>query len=236
MTPRPDLASFHSFITAVVRYIRLEARTKEVITPPSCYSSQHLNSTTRQEGHAADMPNSQEGPDPEGHAGPGVSDHRDSFATRAIHVGSAPDPVTGAIIPGLHTATTYKQYGVGKPIVSLCSCLTAVLRHPHQGLTKQGGHDYSRGSNPTRTALESLLTSLETCPDSYTSVDGHDDASGGEALVFASGSAATAAMAYWASLQRSEGGGGGSDGVKGGGGHVLAVNDCVSMNAWSGAA
>lgn len=36
-------------------------------------------------------------------------------------------------------------------------------------------------------------------------------------------------MAYWASLQRSEGGGGGEDGVKGGGGHVLAVNDCVSL-------
>lgn len=35
-------------------------------------------------------------------------------------------------------------------------------------------------------------------------------------------------MAYWASLQKSEGGGGGTDGVKGGGGHILAVNDCVS--------
>ena len=59
-----------------------------------------------------------EGPSPNGHAGDGVQDHRDSFATRAIHVGSAPDPVTGAIIPALHTATTYKQSGVGKPIVS----------------------------------------------------------------------------------------------------------------------
>lgn len=60
----------------------------------------------------------QEGPSANGHAGNGVREHKDSFATRAIHVGSAPDPVTGAIIPGLHTATTYKQSGVGKPIVS----------------------------------------------------------------------------------------------------------------------
>lgn len=58
------------------------------------------------------------GPSTNGHAGNEVQEHRDSFFTRAIHVGSAPDPVTGAIIPGLHTATTYKQSGVGKPIVS----------------------------------------------------------------------------------------------------------------------
>lgn len=58
-----------------------------------------------------------EGPSPNGHAGDQT--HQDSFFTRVIHVGSAPDPVTGAIIPALHTATTYKQSGVGKPIVRI---------------------------------------------------------------------------------------------------------------------
>ena len=48
-----------------------------------------------------------------------------------------------------------------------------------------------------------------------------DDA---ESLVFASGSAATAAMCSWISLPKVEGGD--SDGH--GGGHVLAVNDVVS--------
>lgn len=52
--------------------------------------------------------------------------------------------------------------------------------------------------------------------------------------MFASGSAATAAIAYWAALQRKEGGGGGADGVSGGGGHVLAVNDCVSGRVMGG--
>jgi hypothetical protein len=38
----------------------------------------------------------------------------DGFTTRSIHVGSEPDATTGAVVPGLHVATTYKQYGVGK--------------------------------------------------------------------------------------------------------------------------
>ena len=38
----------------------------------------------------------------------------DGFTTRSIHIGSAPDANTGAVVPGLHVATTYKQYGVGK--------------------------------------------------------------------------------------------------------------------------
>jgi cystathionine gamma-lyase len=42
----------------------------------------------------------------------------DGFVTRSIHVGSRPDPSTGAVVPGLHVATTYKQYGVGKHHVS----------------------------------------------------------------------------------------------------------------------
>lgn len=70
------------------------------------------------------------------------------------------------------------------------------------------------------------MTSLETSPISATSESSHEDVSGGDACVFASGSAATAAMVYWVSLQREEGGAGG-DG-KGGGGHILAINDVVS--------
>jgi len=42
----------------------------------------------------------------------------DSFSTRAIHVGSTPDPVTGAVIPPLSLSTTYAQAGVGTAKVS----------------------------------------------------------------------------------------------------------------------
>lgn len=51
-----------------------------------------------------------------GHAnGHGRPDGKaDGFTTRSIHIGSEPDAHTGAVVPGLHVATTYKQYGVGK--------------------------------------------------------------------------------------------------------------------------
>jgi cystathionine gamma-lyase len=117
----------------------------------------------------------------------------DGYSTRAIHVGSEPDPTTGAVVPSLSVATTFLQDGVDR----------------HRG------HDYSRSSNPTRSLLEGLLTSLET-----------GDSRGSDSLVFASGSAATAAIASWVSLSADEGGAGGKDGT-GGGGHVLAVNDVV---------
>lgn len=94
-------------------------------------------------------------------------------------------------------------------------------------LTTQG-FEYSRSDNPTRAALEQLLTSLET---ESSSASASADGQKGEGLVFASGSAATAAIAFWAALQKKEGGGGGRDGVSGGGGHVLAVNDVVSLSA-----
>jgi cystathionine beta-lyase/cystathionine gamma-synthase len=44
--------------------------------------------------------------------------HADHYATRAIHIGSEPDPTTGAVIPSLSVATTFKQTGVGKHKVS----------------------------------------------------------------------------------------------------------------------
>lgn len=38
--------------------------------------------------------------------------HVDGFGTRAIHVGSEPDPETGAVIPSISLSTTFKQDGV----------------------------------------------------------------------------------------------------------------------------
>lgn len=40
------------------------------------------------------------------------------FATRAIHIGSEPDPSTGAVVPSLSVATTFKQDGINKTRVS----------------------------------------------------------------------------------------------------------------------
>jgi cystathionine gamma-synthase len=62
------------------------------------------------------------------------------FATRAIHAGQDPDPTTGSVIVPIHATSTYAQDGVG-------------------GL--RGGYEYSRTGNPTRTALQECLASLE---------------------------------------------------------------------------
>ena len=62
------------------------------------------------------------------------------FSSLAIHVGSEPDPTTGAVVPPIYATSTYKQDGVG-------------------GL--RGGYEYSRSANPTRTALEDCFASLE---------------------------------------------------------------------------
>jgi len=62
------------------------------------------------------------------------------FETRAIHVGQAPDPATGAVIVPIHQTSTYAQPAPGE----------------HKGF------DYSRTANPTRRALESCLASLES--------------------------------------------------------------------------
>ena len=61
------------------------------------------------------------------------------FETRAIHDGQEPDPATGAIITPIYQTSTYVQEAVGV----------------HKG------YDYSRVGNPTRTALETALASLE---------------------------------------------------------------------------
>jgi cystathionine gamma-synthase len=62
------------------------------------------------------------------------------FETRAIHEGQEPDPATGALITPIYQTSTYLQEGVGK----------------------NKGYDYSRSGNPTRTALETCLASLES--------------------------------------------------------------------------
>ncbi len=79
------------------------------------------------------------------------------FATRAIHAGQDADPATGATVVPIYATSTYTQTGIGE----------------HKG------YEYSRSGNPTRTALETALASLE----------------GGErGLAFASGLAATTAV------------------------------------------
>jgi cystathionine gamma-lyase len=61
------------------------------------------------------------------------------FRTRAIHVGNAADPQTGAVVPPIHLAATFVQPGAGV----------------------WGEFDYSRSGNPTRKAFETTLASLE---------------------------------------------------------------------------
>jgi cystathionine beta-lyase/cystathionine gamma-synthase len=62
------------------------------------------------------------------------------FETRAIHEGQDPDPTTGALSVPIYQTSTYAQQGVGE----------------HKG------YDYARGANPTRTALQVCLASLES--------------------------------------------------------------------------
>ena len=69
-----------------------------------------------------------------------MSDAQDrGFATRAIHVGQEPDPTTGAVNVPIYQTSTYAQPRLGE----------------HKG------YEYARSGNPTRTALELCLASLE---------------------------------------------------------------------------
>jgi len=68
-----------------------------------------------------------------------MSEENYSFATRAIHVGQEPDPVTGAVIPPISLATTFKQKAAGV----------------------HTGFEYSRTGNPTRNNFEKAVASLE---------------------------------------------------------------------------
>ncbi len=62
------------------------------------------------------------------------------FETRAVHAGQPIDPQTGAVMTPVYFTSTYAQTEPGKPI---------------------GGYEYSRTHNPTRTALQDNLASLE---------------------------------------------------------------------------
>ncbi|OXA99454.1 cystathionine gamma-synthase [Flavobacterium pectinovorum] len=77
------------------------------------------------------------------------------FNTKVIHGGQHHDPSTGAVMPPVYQTSTYIQTSPGQPL---------------------GDYEYSRASNPTRTALENALASIEN---------------GSRGLAFSSGLAAT---------------------------------------------
>jgi cystathionine gamma-synthase len=81
------------------------------------------------------------------------------FETRAIHAGQQPDPATGAVIVPIYATSTFAVGEEGEA----------------------AGYEYSRSGNPTRTALQDALASLE----------GVDPATGGGGIATASGMAAT---------------------------------------------
>jgi len=80
------------------------------------------------------------------HSGDGAG-----FATRAIHAGQEPDPLTGAVVPPVVMASTFTQDGVGN------------LR---------GGYEYARAANPTRDALQTQLASLEGASHAFSFASG----------------------------------------------------------------
>ncbi|MBM4444402.1 MAG: PLP-dependent transferase [Chloroflexi bacterium] len=61
------------------------------------------------------------------------------FETLAIHSAGGPDPATGALIPPIYQTSTFVFEDVGRT----------------------RGYDYSRTSNPTRSALEETIAALE---------------------------------------------------------------------------
>jgi cystathionine beta-lyase/cystathionine gamma-synthase len=67
------------------------------------------------------------------------TDSEKGFATRAVHAGQAPDPLSGAVMTPIYQTSTYVQEGLG--------------RHK--------GYEYARTQNPTREALERCVASLE---------------------------------------------------------------------------
>jgi cystathionine beta-lyase/cystathionine gamma-synthase len=78
------------------------------------------------------------------------------FNTKTIHGGQHHDPSTGAVMPPVYQTSTFVQNSPGKPL--------------------NPDYEYSRASNPTRTALENALASIEN---------------GTRGLAFSSGLAAT---------------------------------------------
>jgi cystathionine gamma-synthase len=73
------------------------------------------------------------------------------FSTRAVHAGQDPDATTGAVIPPIHVTSTYLQDGVGN---------------------MRNGYEYSRGGNPTRDSLQTLLADLDGGVAAYSFASG----------------------------------------------------------------
>lgn len=63
------------------------------------------------------------------------------FNTKVIHGNQHHDPTTGAVMPPVYQTSTFVQKSPGQPL------------HPD--------YEYSRAANPTRTALENALASIE---------------------------------------------------------------------------
>ncbi len=82
------------------------------------------------------------------------------FETLTIHAGQRPDPLNGAVMTPVYLSSTFEQDGPARP---------------------RAGYEYSRTSNPTRTALQDNLAALEN---------------GRWGLAFASGLAATNALCH----------------------------------------
>ena len=89
------------------------------------------------------------------------------FATLAVHVGSEPDPITGAVTTPISLATTFAQKGLGN------------LHGRDDANSWNKGYEYSRTGNPTRGSFERAIAAVEH---------------GKYAIAFASGMAATAAV------------------------------------------
>ena len=79
-----------------------------------------------------------------------MSEPEFGFETRAIHAGQAPDDSTGAVVTPIYQTSTYAQDAVGE----------------HRG------YEYSRTANPTRTALERCLASLERASSGFAFASG----------------------------------------------------------------
>jgi cystathionine gamma-synthase len=79
-----------------------------------------------------------------------VTGHEFGFETRAIHAGQPPDDTTGAVVMPIYQTSTYAQDAVGV----------------HRG------YEYSRTANPTRTALERCLASLEGAASGFAFASG----------------------------------------------------------------